>query len=154
MNKQVLSNAEKEQIHIEIKEAVNTLINGCENLDMDLAFDVFNNSPDFLMMGTDGTTCDYQTYLKNNIDYLMSCSNFKLTTYGEAVRILNHQMVIYSWTYGAEAILMTGEKDIVENAGASFVFEKIDGKWKVVYYHESSTPARRIEIEDRESTGD
>lgn len=151
MNKQLLSIAEKEQIHKEIKEAVYTLINGCENLDMDLAFDVFYNSPDFLMMATDGSICDYQTYIKNNIDYLMSCSNFKLTTYGEAIRILNHQTVIYSWAYGAEAILMTGEKDIVENAGASFVFEKINGKWKVVYYHESSSPAKRVKWCDRES---
>jgi len=54
MNKQLLSVVEKAQIHKEIKEAVNTLINGCENLDMDFAFDVFYNSPDFLMMGIDG----------------------------------------------------------------------------------------------------
>jgi hypothetical protein len=144
MHKQSLSLVEKEQIHKEIKEAINTLIVGCENLDMDLAFDVFFDSPDFLMMGTDGTICDYQTYLKNNIKYLMTCSSFKLTTYREEIRIINPEIAIYSWAYRADATLKTGEQDIVENAGASFVFEKINEEWKVVYYHESSAPPKRI----------
>lgn len=144
MNLQSLTIAEKEQIQQEIKAAINTLILGCENLDMDLAFSMFANSPDFLMMGTDGTLCDYQTYLKNNIDYLMTCTSFKLTTYREEIRIIDPEIAIYSWAYGAEAILKTGEQDIVENAGASFVFEKKNRVWKVVYYHESSTPPKRI----------
>lgn len=144
MNKQSLSIAEKEQIHREIKEAINTLIVGCENLDMDLAFNIFFNSPDFLMMGTDGTMCDYQAYIKNNIEYMMTCSSFKLTTYREEIRIVSPKMAIYLWAYGAEATLTTGERDIVDNAGASFLFEKKDGEWKVVYYHESSSPPKRI----------
>ena len=144
MNHQSLTIAEKEQIQKEIKAAINKLILGCENLDMDLAFSMFANSPDFLMMGTDGTLCDYQTYLKNNIDYLMTCTSFKLTTYREEIRIIDPEIAIYSWAYGAEAILKTGEQDIVENAGASFVFEKKNRVWKVVYYHESSTPPKRI----------
>jgi hypothetical protein len=146
-DRRLFSTAEKEQIHKEIKRAIDMLITGCENLDMDLAFNVFHNSPDFLMMGTDGSFCDYQMYLKNNIDYLMTCSRFKLTTYREETRILNREMAIYSWAYRAEATLKTGEQDIVENAGASFVFQKINGEWKVVYYHESSSPPRRISKE-------
>lgn len=144
MNHKSMSNAEKEHIQKEIKEAINTLIQGCEDLDMDLAFSMFANSPDFLMMGTDGTICDYETYLKNNVDYLMTCNSFKLTTYREEIRIIDPDIAIYSWAYGVEAILKTGEQDIIENAGASFVFEKVNRAWKVVYYHESSTPPKRI----------
>ena len=65
-----LSSAEKETIAGEIMGAISNLIRGCETLDMDLAFDLFFDSPDFLMIGTDGKYCDYTTYLKNNIDYL------------------------------------------------------------------------------------
>jgi hypothetical protein len=144
MDKQPLSMAEKEQLKKEINAAIDTLILGCENLDMELAFSMFADSPDFLMMGTDGSLCDYQTYLKNNIDYLMACTSFKLTTYRDEIRIINPGIVIYSWAYGAAATLKTGEQDIVDNAGASFVFKKINGAWKVVYYHESSSPPRRI----------
>jgi hypothetical protein len=139
-----LSNQEKELITGEIKAAVQSLIRGCETLDMDLAFEVFEDSPEFLMMGTDGSLCDYDTYVKNNVEYLVACSSFKLTTFNEEIRILNCETAVFSWTYQAEATLLNGDKDIVENAGASFIFNKVDDKWKVVYYHESSTPPARI----------
>ena len=87
METQHISNSDKEKITNEIKEAVNTVIMGCEALDMDLAFSIFSNSPDFLMIGMDGSLCDYQTYLKNNRDYLMTCSSFTLTTLKEEIKI-------------------------------------------------------------------
>ena len=140
-----LSKVEEEAIKAEIKEAIGSLIRGCEILDMELAFAIFLDSPDFLMMGTDGTLCDYATYLKNNIDYLNTCSGFSLTTFKGEIRVLDHETAIYAWAYGAEATLETGERDVIENAGASFIFRKIRDEWKVVYYHESSVPPVRIE---------
>lgn len=147
MSAEHLSNFEREKIKNELQEAINTLIVGCETLDMELAFRIFSDSPDFLMMGTDGSLCDYQTYLNNNINYLTTCVNFKLTTLGEEIRILSRDMAIFSWAYRAKATLKTGEQDIIENAGASFVFSKVSGEWKVVYYHESSVPLIRVSKE-------
>jgi hypothetical protein len=145
MNPEHLSSSEKEKIKKELREAINTLIAGCEALDMELAFRIFSNSPGFLMMGTDGSLCDYQTYLNNNIAYLMTCSNFELTMLKEEIRILNRDVAIFSWAYRAEATLKTGEQDIFENAGATFVFSKVNkDEWKVVYYHESSLPPTRV----------
>ena len=146
-NSQRLSTAEKSQIQQEIKAVIDTLITGCENLDMKMAFGMFTDDPEFLMMGTDGTLCDYQTYLKNNVDYLMTCASFKLTTFQEEIRILDQETVLYAWAYGVEAALKTGEQDIIKNAGASFVFKKQNGLWQVVYYHESSVPPVRISVE-------
>ena len=143
MNADRLSSSEKGKIKQELQDAMNTLIVGCEALDMELAFGIFSDSPDFLMMGTDGSLCDYQTYLNNNIDYLMNCSSFKLTTLKQELRILKRDVAVLSWAYRAEATLKTDERDIVESAGASFVFNKVDSDWKVVYYHESSLPPTR-----------
>jgi hypothetical protein len=145
MNPEHLSSSKEEKIKKELQEAINTLIAGCEALDMELAFRIFSNSPGFLMMGTDGSLCDYQTYLNNNIAYLMTCSNFGLTMLKEEIRILNRDVAIFSWAYRAEATLKTGEQDIFENAGATFVFSKVNkDEWKVVYYHESSLPPTRV----------
>ena len=144
MNAEHLSSSEKEKIEKELREAINTLIAGCEALEMELAFGVFSNSPDFLMMGTDGSLCDYQTYLNNNVDYLMTCSSFKLTTLKKEIRILDRSTAIFAWAYRAEATLKTGEQDVFENAGATFVFSKVNDEWKVVYYHESSSPPTRV----------
>jgi hypothetical protein len=139
-----LSSAELEQIKEELRGAINSLIRGCEALDMELAFSVFSDSPDFLMMGTDGSLCDYQTYVNNNVNYLKTCSSFELTTFGEEIRILDRDTAIFSWAYSARATLRTGEQDIIEKAGATFVFRKVENEWKVVYYHESSLPATRL----------
>lgn len=144
MNAERLSSSEKEEIKKGLQEAINALIAGCEALDMELAFGMFSKSPDFLMMGTDGSLCDYQTYLNNNIGYLMTCSSFELTTLKEEIRILNRDVAIFSWAYRAKATLKTGEQDIVENAGATFVFSRVNDEWKVVYYHESSLPPTRV----------
>ena len=133
--------------HGKIKDALHSaldkVITGCETLDMKLAFEIFSDSADFLMMGTDGTLCDYQTYRKNNIDYLTSCESFKLHTFKKEVRVFSEEMAVLSWAYGVEAKLKTGEVDIIDNAGASFVFQKIQNEWKVVYYHEASVPLKR-----------
>jgi hypothetical protein len=147
MNTQPLSVSEEKRIEQELRAAIDTLIAGCEALDMDLAFKIFADSPAFLMMATDGSLCDYQTYLTNNVDYLMTCSEFELTTFSEEIRILNRDVAVYAWSYGAKATLKTGEQDIIDNAGASFVFRRVDDEWRVVYYHESSVAPKRVPLE-------
>jgi hypothetical protein len=143
MNPECISSFEKGIIQRELSKAIEELIQGCESLDLDRAFRMFSDSPDFLMMATDGTLCDYPTYLANNVNYLRTCSRFRLTTRKQEIRILNPEAAVLAWAYRAEAELRTGERDVVDDAGASFVFRKIRGEWKVVYYHESSSPPRR-----------
>jgi len=143
VNKQALSNAEKGEIEAKLQEALDSLILGCESLDMDLAFQAFSNSPGFLMMATDGSLCDYQTYLNDNVNYLSNCSSFKLTTFKREIRVLDRTTAVLAWSYGVEATLKTGERDLIEHAGASFLFKKVNDEWVVVYYHESSVPPRR-----------
>ena len=46
-----LSNSEKEAITKQLKLAIGRLIRGCQTLDMEMAFDVFLDSPDFLARG-------------------------------------------------------------------------------------------------------
>ncbi len=148
MNEEPLSNFEREQIKKEIKGIINNLIVGCETLDMELAFDMFSDTPDFLMMETGGALCDYQTYVNNNINYLTTCSSFKLTTRSEEIRVINRDVAIFAWSYQVVATLKTGEQDSIENAGASFVFNRVADEWKVVYYHESTLPPVRIAKEE------
>jgi hypothetical protein len=144
MNREKISPDEKGRIQKEIEEVLKALIAGCEVLDMEMAFGMFSDSPEFLMMGTDGSLCDYQTYLNDNINYLTSCSSFDLTTFRKEIRVLDRSTATLAWAYKAEATLKTGERDIFEKAGASFVFRKMNGEWKVVYYHESTAPPIHI----------
>lgn len=128
----------------EILQLLGDLIKGCETLDMNLAYGMFSRAPEFLMMNTDGSLCDFETYYRNDVDYLGTCAAFRLTTYGTEVRIIDANTAVLAWSYKAEATLKTGERDIVDNAGASFVFVRQDGEWKVAYYHQSTVPFRRL----------
>ena len=139
-----LTNVEKNAIVDEINAIIATLIRGCETLDMDMAFGMFSDSSDFIMMGTDGTQCDHNTYVQNNIAYLNDCSAFELTTFNGQTRVLDQNTAVYAWSYQAKATLKTGDIDMVDKAGATFVFHKLHNEWKVVYYHEASVPPRRI----------
>ena len=141
-----LPDTEQERIRAEIREEIRKLIQGCETLDPDLAFRAFSDSPDFLMMGTDGSLVDHPAYIKNTAGYLRTCSAFRLTTKRGEVRILAPDIAVFAWSYRAEAVLKTGEKDVFDGAGASFVFKKIAGEWKVVYYHESSNPPEHVPV--------
>jgi ketosteroid isomerase-like protein len=134
------TNLDTKKIEKEIKEIINTLIMNFEALNTDAAFNVYDDSPDFSMIASDGSCLDYKTFFNGNKNYLENCSNFKLNTIKEKIKILSNDLVLFSWIYKAEATLKTGEKNIWDKAGASFLFKKIDDNWKVIYYHESSLP--------------
>jgi hypothetical protein len=144
MEAPVLSDVEKKQIENEVQIAVDTVIAGCEALDMQMAFAPFLDAPEFRMMGMDGSLCDYQTYVQANVDYLTTCVSFDLTTVQEEINILAADLAIFSWVYKVVATLKSGAQDVIDNAGASFVFKKLGAEWKVIYYQESTLPPTHI----------
>lgn len=138
MEMQTLTPAEREKIEEEIRAEVDKVIRGCQTLDLELAFEPFWNDPGFRMMSMNGTLQDYQTYVKDNVDYLGQCERFDLTTLKEEIRVLTAEMAIFSWEYRVRARLKTGGEDVIDQAGASFFFRKLAEGWKVVYYQEST----------------
>ncbi|MBN2499533.1 MAG: hypothetical protein JXB38_02135 [Anaerolineales bacterium] len=148
MQVSVLSDVEKAKIESEVKAAVDTVIAGCETLDMEMAFAPFLDAPEFRMMRADGSLCDYGTYIKENVDYLSTCASFDLTTVQTEIKVLSADLAIFSWVYNVVATLKNGEQDVFDSAGASFVFKKMDGAWKVIYYQESTQPPSHIPNSD------
>ncbi len=139
----VMSETDRKGIEDEIREALDCLITGCETLDMELAFSPFSRSPEFRMIAADGSLCNFATYYDNNVSYLETCSAFSLTTIASDVLVLRPDLAVLSWIYKAVATFKSGEQDIIDRAGASFVFEKRNGEWKAIHYHESSLPPVR-----------
>ena len=127
-----------ERIEAEVLAVLDRLIDGCERLDMDLAFGIFDRSDTFRMVAGDGTVCSFADYYTNNIAYLETCAAFEIETIRTDVLVLRHDLAILTWSYRVEATLTSGARDIIDRAGATFVFELQDGQWKVVRYHESS----------------
>ena len=139
-----VSESERKTIEAGILALLDRLIAGCESLDMDAAFGPFSRSSEFRMIGADGALCDFATFYRNNVSYLETCSAFSLSTIAADVLVLRLDLAVLSWVYRAEATLAGGERDVIERAGATFVFEKRDGEWKAVRYHESSLQPVRV----------
>ena len=138
-----IAKAERERIEQEVLETLDLLITGCERLDMERAFSPFSRSPEFRMIAADGTSCRFDEYYANNVAYLRSCTSFSLATTAADVLVLRSDVAVLTWTYRVEATLESGARDMIDHAGATLVFAKDDGAWKVVRYHESSAPTRR-----------
>ena len=134
---------EQEKIRKEIEYEIDNLIRGCEELNLEKAFKVYLKSANFFMIAADGYYYDYQTFYNNNKNYFDILSKFELTTIKRDLKILSNDLVIYSWIYKVIATLKTGEQDILNSAGATFLFKKINDVWTVINYHESSAPPTR-----------
>jgi len=137
--------ADRERIEGEILAVLDRLIEGCQRLDMDLAFGMFDRSDSFRMIAGDGTVCTFDEYYANNVGYLETCTSFKLETMQADVLVLCPDLAVLTWSYRVQATLGSGARDLIDRAGATLVFDLQDGEWKVIRYHESSGPAEHLE---------
>lgn len=119
------------EIENEVKAEIDSLIKGCELLDMNRAFKAFSKSQDFLMIAEDGNFYDYKTFYENNKGYLKSCSRLELFTKKLDIKAVSNDLVIASWLYKVKATLKTGEQNNIENAGVTFLFKKINNVWVI-----------------------
>ena len=136
--------SDAESIANEIHGILAALIAGYEACDMAPVRDAFCDGPDFLMMNTDGALCGFDIFYDNDAVYLDACADFTLTTHDTQVRIMDADCAVLAWSYSAEALLKTGERDRVDKAGASFIFVRRAGAWKCAYYHQSSGAFTRL----------
>jgi hypothetical protein len=99
----------------------------------------FENTPDFLAVNPDGTLGDYNSLKKLNADGFSQMIGFKLTPKKEVIRILSDSQVLCTFSVGQDATLKTGQKVKYENVAGTMLFTKINGAWKVTFYHESDS---------------
>ncbi|MBN1406255.1 MAG: nuclear transport factor 2 family protein [Calditrichaceae bacterium] len=122
----------------EIDQILDDLSASYELLDVERSFSFFSDDPDFFMIGSDGLIYDHETFYMANKMYFNECSKFELITYFKDIKVLTNTLVLVTWHYKAIATRFTGGREIFDPAGATFLFRKIDGQWKVVNYQESA----------------
>jgi hypothetical protein len=135
-----LTDAEKAAIQTEIRQAVNTMVQGAQSLDADSAFVIFSDSPEFYSIGMDGSAADYKSIYGANKEFFGSCSQLKFTPIQDDLRFLSNDLVLYAWIYSADADLKSGEHYSYDKVGATFLFKKLQNRWITVYFHESGLP--------------
>jgi hypothetical protein len=130
---------EKETVKTEITEALNGIIQGLEKMDAEVLFQLYSNSPDFILFTTDGSMTDYQAAKNHHVGWFKSLSSLKVTTVADEFRLLPGNVVVCAWHATFAMTLKTGGEPKIDFA-VTFIFNKIDNHWKVVYQQTSALP--------------
>ncbi len=136
----MINNIDQETIINEIEGVLDDLIASYEAMDLEASFSFFSDDPDFFMIGSDGLIYDHETFYNTNKMFFKECSKFELITYFKDIKVLTNDLVLVSWHYKAIASRLTGGRDVFDTAGATFLFAKTGGPWKVVNYQDSTLP--------------
>lgn len=130
---------EKQAIETEISGLTKEFFHSAEKLDIERCMTFFENTPDFLAVNPDGTFGDYNALKKLNADGFSQMVGFKITPKKEATRILSDSQVLYTFSAGQAVTLKNGQKVNYENVAGTMLFTKINGAWKVTFYHETDS---------------
>ena len=134
-----LTQQQKDQIKSEVKAVVDSVITKAQRLDMGATLQYYWDSPEFAIYNPDGSRSDFEATKKMLVWFADSVSAFKLATVREEFPIVTKDLVIYVWVGNDELTLKSGDKTKYDPDAQTFVFRKLDGKWKIVYVQESAT---------------
>ncbi|MBG0858000.1 MAG: nuclear transport factor 2 family protein [Bacteroidales bacterium] len=116
------------------------MIEACNKLDIEIALTYFLDSPDFMGIGPDGVPIDFAQFKKANEDMSNAARSMQFTNIGEDFKVLGNDQVLYIYRYNAEMILNSGEKIVYDKLAMTSLCKKVEGVWKIIFYHESGLP--------------
>jgi hypothetical protein len=136
----VLTETEKESIIKEVKKDFYAMVEACNTADLSNALRLYWNSTEFLGIASDGSIVDYPQFKKANEEYFGSITSQKFVTVKESFKFLDDNHILSTWQGTNEAIIKSGGKMTFSSFGVTSIFKKIDGSWKIIYFHESGLP--------------
>jgi len=130
---------EQESAKKELTEVVTAIIQGLEKMDAEVLFESYSNSPDFILFTTDGSMADYQLAKSHNAGWFRSLSSLKVATVKEEFRFLPGNVAVCAWHATFDITFKTGGEAKMDFA-ITFVFNKRENRWKVLYQQTSALP--------------
>jgi hypothetical protein len=137
-NNKPVSDAQKEKIKGEVKEAVNTFIKGCEDANSDMILGTFLDSPDFVYT-YNGNSFSYKQIGDVMKPSLSTLINQKGTIIDEKYAVLDNVTVLYTNNSNWLMNFKDGHSILQNPWIVQLLFKKIDNKWKVISAAESGT---------------
>ena len=132
---------ELEGVKKEIKVICDQMLAAVNKLDLDVFFKDFSNSPEFLFVGTDGKSFDFQSYVEMSKEYIkpLSASSFILNK--TDFRVLSNDLMLNIMNGTWDLTLPDGNHVIFDTYTITYLLKKIDNQWKVIFVQESASPA-------------
>lgn len=140
IQKQELTQQEKDQIKQELTSLINSFVKVYERGDVEAALEYYWNSPDFISVGADASVKDYQSFKKENEEQLKSLISTKIITVKQEYRIINRETVITLWYGRFEVNMKDGGILVFDPDVVTWVLQKINNEWKITYQADSGLP--------------
>ena len=115
-----------------------------EGAQLDSLLSCYDNSPTFLAFGSDGKMRNFEEFKKICTEYYNTLKEQKVVTIHEKFHVIDTNLVVLGWTGNIIAQFKNGDTMKMNNYSVTFVFKKIDNKWKVIHSHESALPPEII----------
>lgn len=132
-----VTDAEKDKIKEEIKEVVNSYIKGCVEANWDMIREPFIDSPDFIYI-INGYALNYKNAVEMSEPAVASMQNLKFTIVDEKYAILDNSTVLYTLNCTNDVNFKDGHSEVYDPCVLLFIFKKIDTKWGLISFVESS----------------
>lgn len=141
-NSSSLSDTEKQTIESDVNLMIDSLLNACTNLDVEKALSFYENSPEFMLVGVDGSISDYNSTYKSNKDFFTSCTNASFRPIRKDNIIINDKLVLQTLLYSATVTTNNNERITYDKIGATSLIKKYGDKWRIIHFQESSLPPK------------
>lgn len=145
-----MTEAGSENIVKDVKDTYDKITEYSKKAHLDSFLSYYDDSLDFLSISADGKMSNYEEFKRACIQYYSSLKEQAVITTWEKFRVLDKNLVIVSWTGNIIASFKNGDQAKMENYSITSLFKKVDGKWKIIYDHESSLPPEIIKATNRE----
>ena len=137
-----MTETEKETAKQEISSINASVIKGVNELNVDAALKGY--STDCRGVNTDGTSFDYVSLAGGFSQSFGGVKSLNFTKVKEDFKFISKTFVLCTWTGTVEPELKTGEHLKNDPHTASLLYSKINNEWKIVYEHDSESPAKVI----------
>jgi uncharacterized protein (TIGR02246 family) len=131
---------EQDAVKKEITQVIDQQIQAASKLDADALMQSYWNSPDFILLSSNGSMADYQQMKNGTAEMYKSLSALKFTTIRNEFRFLPGNIVICAWLGKCDATFKNDDRATFDSYAITFVFQKLDNHWKIIYSHESASP--------------
>jgi hypothetical protein len=126
----------------EVRPVVQAMMAASQRLDIDAAIKDCQDTPETLVVGSDGTITDFKSLREELRGFYASQASLRFTPIREVFQVLAPDLVLYAWTYRVDGASRKGRRWVIDPEAASFLLRKVDGAWKFIFFHESSGPAK------------
>jgi len=130
-----LNQQQADQVKEEIKVILDSIMVGVNG---NQKIQYYLDSPDFLGFNLDGSQADIQTVKRSVQWFADSVVVYKLQS-ADRFPVVMKDVVVYVWSGPEELGLKSVDTIKYHPRVVTYVFKKLEGRWKIVYVQESGT---------------